>query len=559
MASSSNGIDPAIAASTAPPEHTQKTKIKKVDPVPVPDEETQPLLGHSLDPLDPKVSPLNLHKIKLLRTIAIGLLAVNAVLFVLLLISDFVAIPGFFNRGKSFLEIDLIIISLFTHLITIWYFDVPASFERIVGYLTTGLLLINFIVIFTIPFSRDRLGLFGTFILLWTSGNFFYDSIANHFVEKARNYQEIRYTGRIETRRSVSELFIISTKTILRFVLLVLIWNISLTTWISAFDTHEKPWGDLVSVNDDKFKVHLSCHGPVRDNSTITKVKQPIVLIEGGQLTSSEEFQEWVEELYHLDKIERYCIWDRPGYGWSDSVPSPVSLGIINEYLLEALNKQGIEGPFSLVGFDIGGLYHRVFASRNPGKVHSLLFVDSWHEDLLKRNPFSGSGRKNEPTKVFKNSLEVMNIKTGLKLWLKGIASPFGISQNLHWLFHPKKYSSRSRIYGKDLYYSSRYIRARLQEQVTSGILSYSEVKGADIHDLPVSVISSDFMIKNSLNWGKWQREISKLSANTIEWVIAENSNHFIWDSPKGKKQLQQLLLRLVSEKSNYLAEEQSG
>ena len=60
--------------------------------------------------------------------------------------------------------------------------------------------------------------------------------------------------------------------------------------------------------------------------------------------------------------------------------------------------------------------------------------------------------------------------------------------------------------------YLSKYIRARCQEQLVSGILSYNEIMDADINDLNVGVISSDFMIKKLLNWGKWQNEISKLS-----------------------------------------------
>lgn len=42
--------------------------------------------------------------------------------------------------------------------------------------------------------------------------------------------------------------------------------------------------------------------------------------------------------------------------------------------------------------------------------------------------------------------------------------------------------------------------------------------------------------------------EITKLSTKTAEWVIAENSDHFIWRSPTGRKQLQQLLLRIIGE-----------
>lgn len=517
------------------------------------DIEQTPLLNQRLlDPDDPKVSPLNLYKVRMLKVLVIALVIVNAVFFFAFLLTDFIAIPGLNNRGKSFLELGLVLVSLLTNLLTMWCFVVPAYYDRILGYVSVGLLAVDFIVVFSIAYMRDQFGLIGNFILLWTGINILLNCLVDYWIEQGKQYQEIRYTGRIEKRKSVFEMLVILTKTVVKLFLLLVVWNISLTLWLQAFDSHEKTWGKMISVADDKFKVHLACYGDVTAEDKDDKEKQPILLLEGGQLTSSEVFQEWVEELYHLNKIDRYCIWDRPGYGFSDSAPSPVSIGIITEYLMEALRKENIEGPFSLVGFDIGGLYSRMFASRNPGKVHSLLLVDSWHQDLLKNRPFSGTNRKNESKKTFKNILELMDTKTGFKLWFKGLVSPLGIVSNLHWFFHPRKHSSKNRIFGRDMYYQSKYIRARLQEQITSSILSYNEIEGTDIHNLPMSVISSDFMIKNSLNWGKWQRELSKLSDKTIEWVIAENSEHFIWESPKGREQLQQLLLRLVSEKSNY-------
>lgn len=523
--------------------------------------ERQLLIEHQhLSPDDPLVSPMNLYKVRALRVVTIGVLLINSVLFFAFLLSDFIAIPGLNNRGKSFLELMLITLCGLSNVLTLWCFSIPSYYERILGYVSAGLIAFDFIIVFTIPYMRDQFGLIGIFTVLWTFGNFIFNSMVDYWVEQGKIYQEIKYTGRQETRRTVTELFVIFIKTIVKLVVVILVWNISLTLWILAFDSHEKPWGKMVSVNNDEFKVHLACFGdvtsPAADNNKDPKEpkdpKQPIILIEGGQLTSSEEFQEWVEELFHLNKIDRYCIWDRPGYGFSDSAPSPVSIGIATEYLIEALRHEKIEGPFSLVGFDIGGLYSRMFASRNPGKIHSMLLVDSWHQDLLKKDPFSGNNRKNENPRVFKNILEIMSTRTGFKLWLKGVVSPLGVVTNLHWIFHPRKHSSNSRIFGKDMYWSSKYIRARLQEQITSSILSYNEISGTDIHDIPLSVISSDFMVKNSLNWGKWQRELTKLSDNSIEWVVAENSDHFIWKSPKGKTQLQQLLLRLVSEKSNY-------
>lgn len=526
--------------------------------------EEEPLLNHRhggrgrdyVDPDDPIVSPMNLYKIRLLRFVLVGILILNTILFVGFLLNDFISVPGFNARGQSFLSLDLVILNIFTGFVTLWWFVVPAYYERLLGYITLALVALDFIVIFTVPILRDQLGLVGNFLVLWTLLNIGLNCFADYYVEKSKQSQEIRYTGRIEKRRTVLELLVITVKILIKLLLLFLFWNISFSIWLSAFDTHEKPWGKMISVDEDNFQVHLSCYGDVLLTAKPGDEKpddpQPILLVEGGQHTSSEEFQEWIEELYHLNKINRYCIWDRPGYGFSDSAPSPVSIGIIVDHLLEALKKEKIEGPFSLVGFDIGGLYSRVFASRNPGKIHSLLLVDSWHEDLLLHHPFSGSNKKNEDKKVFWNVLDLMDTKTGVLLWLKGVVSPLGIIRSTHWLFHPRKYSSNSRIFGHDMIHSPKYLRARLQEQVTASILSHNELISSDIHNVPLSVISSDFMIKNSLNWGSWQRALTKLSDKSIEWVVAENSNHEIWKSAKGREQLQQLLLRLVSEKSNY-------
>ena len=457
----------------------------------------------------------------------------------------FVAIPGLNNRGKSFLQLDLLILNFLTNLITLWSFTVPAYYERILGYVSAALLFVDFIVVISVPYLRDQFGLTGNLLMIWTLLTVAVNCWADYSVEKSKKNQEIELTGRIETRHSISELFVMLIKIIIKLFLLLVIWNVSLGIWLQAFDSHEQPWGKMVAVDNNQFKVHLACFGDVGSSYNGT---QPIVMVEGGQLTSAEEFQEWVEELFHLNRLDRYCVWDRPGYGFSDSAPLPISINIITEYLIEALEKEKIEGPFSVVGFDIGGLYARAFALRNSHNIHSVMLVDSWHEDLLKLNPFSGPGRKNEKSKVFRNILEFMNTRTGFKLWLKGLVAPLGLVTNTHWFFHPKRYSSNSRIFGSDMVRLSKYLRARLQEQITASILSHNEMAGSDIHSVPLSVVSSDYMIKKSLNWGKWQRELTKLSSKAMEWVVAEKSGHKIWESPRGREELQKVLLRLLGD-----------
>ncbi|KAG7194554.1 uncharacterized protein KQ657_004769 [Scheffersomyces spartinae] len=503
-----------------------------------------------VDPDDPIVSPMNLKWIRILHYSVGVLMMVNFIVLLGILISQFIAIPGFTGRGLSFTLFDLVVICLVADFLVYWKFTVAGKWERVGSYICISLLVIDLVVVLTVGGIRDVYGFLGAALILWTLATFVFTTICDYKVEQSRKAQEIRYTGRVEKRRSIGELLVLFLKAILKLGLVWLVWCLSLTLYLQAFDTHIKPWGKLIPVHNNEFKVHLACFGDVHLNKTLVETQysssklQPIVLVEGGQLDSSESFQEWIEELYHLKKIQRYCIWDRPGYGFSEGAPSPQSFSIIVEYLNEALNKEGIEGPFSLVGFDIGGLYSRVFAGRRPGNIHSMLLVDSWSEDLLKTRPFAGL--KNENKKDFRGVLEFMDPLVGIKLWFRGLASPFGILLNIHWFFHPKKYSSNSRIFGSEMVRQPKYLLARLQEQTTAAILSYNEVVVSDVKSIPLSVVSSEYMIKNSINWGKWQRQLTRLSDQPVEWEIVESASHFLWKNAKGRKQLQDVLIRLI-------------
>jgi pimeloyl-ACP methyl ester carboxylesterase len=452
----------------------------------------------------------------------------------LLLLSDFVSIPGFNNRGRSFLEINFIMISFFSTASALLFFTVSSQFERLLCYITAA--IIAFILLLLLSFQRADFGLVGFLTGLWAFLTVIFTSFSDYLVEKGKVHEEIRLTGRVETRRTLTEWLVIFVRNTLKGVLLLYVSLIALNVVLHSFDSiRVKPWGQQVWVEDDEFTLHVACYGDVNNITS-----EPIVLLEAGH-GSSEEFSEWVEELHHLNKIESYCIYDRPGFGFSDSSPSPVSLSIISDLLSQALHTLEIHGPFLLVGHDIGGLYSTVFASRHLSQVESILYVDAWHEDLLLRNP-SSNAKKDEP---LPSEISSMSSRTGFKLWINGLFSPLGLPLQASWIL--KHRGSKDRIYGRDMKHQGKYLRARLQEQIGASILSYNEAIAAKqaLIDVPISVVSSDSMIKRSSNWGNWQRLLTKISSNTNEWKIAD-AGHEVWKTPKGRKQLQDVLLRLL-------------
>lgn len=506
-----------------------------------PDEHT-PLLS----PDDPRVTPLNNNNVKVLRFCLHVLLVINIIWLVLSLISYFVSIPGFDSHGKSFIEFSFVFASLYVNFLSYAFFLTPLdlALDRWLNYGGLGMLLFDLFMILVFPLQRAQHGLSEYLTLLFAVFSVSLNLVSNSYVLAAKKNEEVRLTGREETRKTLAEHVSIGTEFALKMALILYLFAISLNVSLKCIDSAvAKPWGKMVAPEDEPYRIHLFCEGDVSANSTSD---QPIVLVESGH-GSSEDFASWIQELHILNRVDRYCLYDRPGFGFSDSSPSPYSLGVNSDMLAAVLRKEGIEGPFLVVSHGIGGLYSRVFATRHISSIHSLLLVDAWLEELLLPNPFAHA--KNSDKKL-PREIPKLNRRYGFKLWLHGVFSAANMRSFYDLLIH--RYRSSDRIFGRDMHIQGKYLRALLQEQVLARILSYNDISLAKEAlkdaDKQVSVVSSKFMIKQSLNWGNWQRDMTKLSSNSHnEWILTE-SGYESWRFSDGKKKLQKLLLRMLGQ-----------
>jgi pimeloyl-ACP methyl ester carboxylesterase len=131
------------------------------------------------------------------------------------------------------------------------------------------------------------------------------------------------------------------------------------------------PPGTLVDVGG--YRLHLHCVG---SGSTV-------VLEAGGGASSAV----WRRVQGELASFARVCAYDRAGIGWSDPSSRPPTPTNISEDLRHLLERDGLAGPYVLVGHSLGGLYVQAFAFRYPDLVAGLVLVDSPHPDQARRNP----------------------------------------------------------------------------------------------------------------------------------------------------------------------------
>jgi pimeloyl-ACP methyl ester carboxylesterase len=113
------------------------------------------------------------------------------------------------------------------------------------------------------------------------------------------------------------------------------------------------------------YQIHIHCSGS----------GSPTVIVDVGL---GDDSTDWLQA---VSTNTRICVFDRPGYGWSDFGPSPRTSNRIASELEILLEQADIAPPYILVGHSFGGYNIRVFAANNPQMVAGMVLVDASHED----------------------------------------------------------------------------------------------------------------------------------------------------------------------------------
>ncbi|KAH0608933.1 uncharacterized protein H6S33_001161 [Morchella sextelata] len=349
--------------------------------------------------------------------------------------------------------------------------------------------------------------------------------LCDRVVAYGKREEEERLTGHRETRRSLAEWLSVFSATIVLIVFIAIAFLFTATLILRSIDASLTPPGTRYWVEGHGYEIHLFCTG----NATTADGKRvTTVLVEGGEDPVKHGLEGWILGTFQDKQIERYCYWDRPGIGFSDNAPSPLSAGMAIDVLSEALTKADEKGPWVLVSHGVGGIYSRIFASRHTTEVKGLLLIDALPESQLHR--IGSAGR-------------------GFFLWLRGIISPIGIDRLTGAIFMGR--GRADRIYGRSAYQSGKQIKAKLQENLVATTFTKNEIAAAKAilpKNVPVAVISSGKSVKHDQQWNDGQRELTEITDNLVAWDVVNHAPHDVWNSIDGanilQKRLKELLLR---------------
>ncbi|KEP54206.1 alpha/beta hydrolase family protein [Rhizoctonia solani 123E] len=353
--------------------------------------------------------------VKLLFVLLAFVAAISTIALVLLILNTGMSSIAQFlppHRGSRLLPVWFALISAWISLSAVTLFGTPSALTRVSLIASLVLLLLDIILLSAVTQLRRQesaLSLITCGVAIISAGT---SLGANYVVKHLRDKEGVPIRHGAETVREAelrARLYVAqenywsnraarAIKVILSFILTFVtslaLFLITFDICLTAIDSSvlppfEKSRFHSVQPNpsDWSFKVHLACSGPTSMtpplgllNTTASgrgKIRDvPTVLYESMRGVPGSLGGDWVVNLRETGRVGRVCVWDRPGYGFSDNGPS-AEMGHVSDALWQALQHEGEEGPYVLVGAGYGGLLTRLFASRHPNDVHSLLYVDS--------------------------------------------------------------------------------------------------------------------------------------------------------------------------------------
>jgi len=268
------------------------------------------------------------------------------------------------------------------------------------------------------------------------------------------------------------------------------------------------PNGRMIDVGG--YALHIQCEGE----------GSPTLVVESGSGTWSLM---WAHLLPRLAERTRTCVYDRAGYGWSESSGKPHTAANSADDLHAVLTNAQITPPYVLVGHSSGGWVERVFQDRFTNEVVGVVLAEASHPEQWGRLPASfieGANRQ----------AQLLNMMTSL--------APFGLprllvpddpylSDDLQPAYHAAMGLGRS--------YEA--LGSEFGQVIVSG---QQAAQTGNLGDIPLAVVSAE----NSLQafavidpnlpfdeanrvWRTLQEELAALSTHSVH-LVSTRGDHYI-------------------------------
>lgn len=300
-------------------------------------------------------------------------------------------------------------------------------------------------------------------------------------------------------------------------IIVILVTSGFIYEWVAARNAENSYMmpGKLVDVGGFSLHINKMGHGSTT------------IIFESG---SGETNLEWGDIPKQLSQYATVVTYDRAGYGWSEAAKQERSGKNIVQELHTALQKEGLHGPYILVGHSLGGMYARLFTEEYRDQVVGLVLVDARPENDERQ---TASIYKRENIKGQPSSEWIMFLKhSGVLRLFKNVL--------LEGLIEPDKRDEFINVTAKASFFKAK------EEEGTLAYLTEDLIAEQSLGELPVKIIArgiapnyASLGISEEAGkqleqiWMEGQQQMLAISSNT-EMTIAQASGHYVMrDQPE--------------------------
>ncbi len=265
------------------------------------------------------------------------------------------------------------------------------------------------------------------------------------------------------------------------------------------------PPGKIIEINGHKMHIYTEGGG----NSTV-------VFASGfGIPCPYTDFYPLYSKISGQAKI---AVYDRPGYGWSNTSPTPRDADTMAKELHELLEKSGQKPPYILVGHSLESLEIIRFAQIYKDDVKGIVTIDAGNPEFYANETLTDSALSS--------------------LRLKSILNNFGIFRllfNYSPSFYSSAYAARNHLLlipeelreiDKAMYLKNMVNNNKIDETNNIRLNAEAVVKAGQLGDIPFRILTSGDESKDE-KWKVSQETFKNWSSNSSQKIV-EGVNHNI-------------------------------
>ncbi|KAJ1983202.1 hypothetical protein H4R33_004842 [Dimargaris cristalligena] len=164
----------------------------------------------------------------------------------------------------------------------------------------------------------------------------------------------------------------------LLFIFIFVFFLVFQGIWLASDRHNYTAPGSLVDVSVNgtgSYAFHVHCVGPTDSDKPTYVISND----EGNPLTTLVALQSSLS-----NRNRRVCLYDRPGYGWSEPGYVVQTPAYVVHSLKQALDSVKEKSPYIMLGYGAGGEYAQLFTHIYPTFVSGVGLIDSYpNKDFL--------------------------------------------------------------------------------------------------------------------------------------------------------------------------------